>query len=105
MHDLLLALHEVGATGQVAALADRAVTRGVLDDPSQVVGFLSLLRTVGAVGPATALAAHVRLDDQRRVAELLAALRRAGASAPAHQRTSNTVDRAFARCRPFSAFL
>jgi hypothetical protein len=83
---LLGALRDAGATGQVTALLDRdPAAHASLDDAVGVAQLLGALHDAGATGQVTALldrdpAAHASLDNLWSVAELLSALYLAGAT-------------------------
>ena len=67
MADLLDALREAGATGQVTALLARdPAAHASLDDPYGVAELLGALRAAGATGQVTALASPRRRPRQPR---------------------------------------
>jgi hypothetical protein len=85
---LLLALHRIGATGQVTTLADQAAAHASLDNPAAVADLLDALYYVGATGQVTTVgdrdpAGHASLDNPFAVAKLLGALRGAATSGQA----------------------
>jgi hypothetical protein len=89
--ELLDALRQVGATGQVATILHRdPATHVSLDDPSGLARLLDALRQAGATGQAATLArrasaAHVSLDDPHGLARRFRALPEAEAHALARR--------------------